>query len=613
MNIINNINRFDTNRIYRRSKQSGQVIMGSVLLFLTIAITVLVGIATPVAIQVRSAADFLQSRQAYISADVLNEEALYRLNKGKTLPSNLVLSFNGATSTALISFVGAEEQVLATGISGAFTRLSQSLFTQGQGNFGLNYAAQVGTGGITMSGSPTINGDVMSNGDISGSGVSTINGNVTSASLITQTVDASYGPNPTPGANALFGYGYAFGNTTASFAQSFTVSTSSPLSRIALFIYKSNAMPSANVYIATDSGGSPSSTYLLSGTLNASQVTSNYAWVPVVFTSKVSLTPGTTYWIVVDVPSNNIGGYYGIGLDYNGVYQGYNNYHGYSKIGQFRNAWNPFSFLYPQAPSYFQTFLGGASTVGGIVVNGNVNGYIVNNSTVSGTLYCQSGTGNNKSCNTSSSTPSAMTYPFSNTNITNWETEATNGGVYNGNLTIGGVTATSTGPLKINGNLWVTSSGRLTIKGTIYVTGNVTVDGAAVVSLDTSYGTKSGVIVTDGVITNSGSGLITGNGTTGSYITAITTNGCGGTSTTCTSSPAVNLSGNASSLLIFAPNGRVDFSGSASAKSLIAYKLNLSGNVTVNYDSTLSSLSYNNASGGGSTSWITDTWKEISN
>lgn len=215
-----------------KNSQNGQVIIGALLLFLTISITVLVGIATPVAIQVRTAADFLQSKQGYISADVLNEEALYRLNQGRTLPSTLVLSFNDATSTALITDVGGAKQVIATGISGAFTRLSKSIFSQGEG-ISINYGLQVGDGGLTMSGSPTITGNVISNGNISGSGVSTITGSAIASTASVQTTDQSNGSG-VPAVNTTFGNA----NATQDFAQSFTVSTTTPVARVMLYIKK---------------------------------------------------------------------------------------------------------------------------------------------------------------------------------------------------------------------------------------------------------------------------------------------------------------------------------------------------------------------------------------
>jgi hypothetical protein len=59
------------------------------------------------------------------------------------------------------------------------------------------------------------------------------------------------------------------------------------------------------------------------------------------------------------------------------------------------------------------------------------------------------------------------------------EDRAKEGGIYNGNLTIGKGT-TSLGPKYINGNLTVGSSARLILQGTIYVTGSINITNASV-------------------------------------------------------------------------------------------------------------------------------------
>lgn len=580
------------------SREGGQVIIGALLLFLTISITVLVGIATPVAIQVRTAADFLQSKQGYISADVLNEEALYRLNQGKTLPSSIVLSFNDSTSTALITDVGGAKQVIATGISGAFTRLSKSIFTQNE-DLPIVYGAQVGDGGLVMSGSPTITGSVISNGNISGSGVSTITGSASASTASVQTTDQSNGTG-VPAVNTVFGDA----NASQDFAQSFTVSTTTAMARVMFYIKKTGAPANATVRITTDSSGSPSGTTLMSGTLNASQVTTSYGWVPVVFTSNTSLTPGTTYWTVIDVQSNSSTKKYTMGVTNTNSYAA-----GSIKLGRYNNS--SWTAANSNNDAFFQLYLGGVSSISGVVINGNASAYSVTNSTVSGTLACQYGTGNNKSCNSASSTPTPIAFPFSTSDITTWKTTATAGGTRTGNVTIDGVTSTSTGPKKIEGNLTVTESGRLTVTGTLYVTGDLTISGAANMSLDSSYGASSGVVVVDGKINVGASGAVSGSGTSGSYIVFVTTSSCGGMTTCGGGAPAITVSGAAGAVVLLAPNGQVSFTGSASAKAVAAYKVFLDGSTQLNYETGLANINFTGSSGGGSSSWITDTWKEI--
>jgi len=577
-------------------KNGGQVIMGALLLFLTISITVLVGIATPVAIQVRTAADFLQSKQGYVSADVLNEEALYRLNKGRALPSSIVLSFNDSTSTALITDVNGSKQIIATGISGAFTRLSKSVFSQGEG-LSIPYALQAGTGGIALSGSATINGNVISNGPITGSGVPRINGFAYAAK---QNEQVPVFINSSASITAT-----SFGTVNASqdIAQSFTLSTSTPLTKIMIYIKKVGSPADAHVRIVNNSSGSPagSSGLIVSSTLNSTQVTGQYGWVPITIPT-ANLLPGNTYWLILDRPQNSAQNYYVLGTTNGNTYTG-----GLMKQGRY-NVSNSWSAVNSNLDFSFELYHGGNSSIAGAIVSGNASAYSVTYASVSGTLYCQYGNGNNKQCNTASSTPASLAYPFSETNIVNWKAEATAGGVYTGNLTLNNIAATTTGPLKIVGNLTITDAARMNIRGNIYVTGNVTLAGDTDLVIDSSVGNKSAVIVADGNIVVGNSANVSGNGNSASYLVMLSTNTCGGL-TSCGSTSAITASGAAGAVVFMAPNGRITFDGSASAKGVVGYQVSLSGATVLNYESGLSSLSFDSV--GGGSSWITETWKEI--
>lgn len=579
--------------------QSGQVIIGALLLFLTISITVLVGIATPVAIQVRTASDFLQSKQGYIAADVLNEEALYRLNKGYTLPGNLVLSFNDATSTAIISDLpSGAKQVLATGISGTFTRLSQSVFNRTEG-LNMAYALQAGLGGLIMSGSPTVNGTVVSNGDITGSGVSTINGSANAAVVNSQTVDQSNGSG-VPAVNTQFGTA----NASQDFAQSFRVSTTTPVSRIMVYIRKNGSPGNITARITPDSSGNPAGSTLLSGTVNATQVTTTYGWAPVMFTTDVSLTPGTTYWLVLDVSSNSTTNNYTLGVSNTNSYA-----NGVIKLGRY-NVSNSWTAQNTNNDAFFEIYVGGMSTISGVVVNGSASAYAISNSTISGTAFCQTGSGNNKACNTSSSTPTTVNYPFSETNISDWKAQATAGGTYTGNITLANIASTTTGPLKIVGNLTITDAAKMYIKGPIYVTGDITLAGDTDLLIDSSVGSKSVPVIADGNVVVGNSANASGNGNSGSYLILVSTSNCGGLSS-CGTTPAIRASGAAGAVVFLAPNGRITFDGSATAKAIAGHTISMEGATVLNYESGLSAVTFDSSSG-GSSSWITDTWKEIS-
>lgn len=601
------------------NKQKGAAMITAVIFFLSISIIILIAMASPVAIQVRTTADFLQSKQGYIAADTLNEEALYRLNKGRTLPSNLVLSFSGATSTALITDIGGAKQIISTGVAGSFSRLSKSIFSQDTG-VSINYGLQVGNGGLVMSGSSRINGNVYANGNISASGSCQITGSAVAAVATTEFADQENSTSGTPAVNTVFG------TTSASqdAAQSFTVSTTTAVAEVSFYIKKTGSPANATVKLVSNNSGNPSTTVLASGTLSASQVTTSYGWVDVGFTTNPSLTPGTTYWVVIDVTSNSTINYYTLATTNTNSYA-----NGQLKRGSSGGTWTiPDS----SHDGFFKVYVGGVSSISGVIVGsggvGDANAFTVVNSTISGNLYCQVGSGNNKTCNTAQPTASFLSFPFSSANIDEWKSEAVSSNVYNGNLTIGSSVSTTTsslvvngdltvggsanvtfgGPIKVNGNFDLGSSGNVTLGGTMYVTGDLTVSGSAQLRLASSYGASSGMIVVDGKVDLGSSGGVSGSGTTGSYIVIVSNSSCGGT-TSCSGAYAINVTGSAGAVVLLTQNGGINFGGSAGAKAAVGYLMNMSGSVTLTYESGLADINF---SSGPSGTWNVDSWQEIS-
>lgn len=582
----------------KRNNQGGQAIISAVVFFLVISVIILVGITSPIAEQVRNGADFLQSQQGYIAADTLSEEALYRLNKGRTLPASIVLSFSGASSTALITDVGGNKQVIATGAAGSFSRVSKAVFSQGDG-ISINYGLQVGNGGVVMSGSSSIVGNVYSNGNITATGSCSITGSATAAVLTSQFADQTNSASGTPAINMTFG------TTTASadFAQSFTVSTSTRVAQVSLYIRKNGTPSNATIKITANSSGNPNTTTLASGTLSAGQVTTSYGWVNVALTSNPSLTPGTTYWVVVDMSSVSTSNYYTIATTNTSSYSA-----GTLKRGVLGGTWTIPNATYD---AFFQIYLGGVSTISGVSVGGSggdVRAFSVLNTTASGNMYCQVGSGNNKACNTSQPIPSPLSFPVSDSNVQAWKDEATALGTRTGTLTVGGSTSTTTAGMKIIGDLNVTDSGRLTLTGPLYVTGNITVSGSAQIKLASAYGASSEFIVADGNIDIAASGGVQGSGSSGSYIVIATTSTCGA-ATSCSGVPAITVSGSAGAVVLIAPYGNAAFTGSAGAKAIIANGITLSGSPTLNYDSGLVDIDFTS---GPSGSWNISSWQEIS-
>lgn len=569
-----------------------------VLFFLSISVVVLVGITTPIANQIRNASDFTQSKQGYIAADTLNEEALYRLNSGRTLPAQIVLSFSGATSTAAITDVGGAKQVIAEGDAGIFSRVSRSLFSQGTG-VSINYGLQVGNGGVTMSGSSSIVGNVYSNGNITATGSCSITGSASAAVATTQVADQSNEAVGAPAVNTTFGTA----NATQDFGQSFTVSTSTAVAEASIYIRKNGSPANTTVKIMNHNVDRPGSTVLASGTLSAGSVSTSYGWVDVAFATNPSLSPGTTYWLVIDNGSNSTSNYYTVGTTNTNSYTS-----GLLRLGRVGSTWSTPNASYD---AFFKVYVGGVSVISGVSVGGSggtVRAFTVNNTSASGDIYCQAGTGNNKACNTSQSTPSPLSFPVSDSNIQGWKDEATALGVRGSTWTLGGSTSTTTAGMKIIGDLTVGNSANLTLTGPLYVTGNLTVSGSGKIRLAGSYGASSEFIVVDGRVDLGASGAIEGSGTSGSYVLITTTSTCGGLTTCASSVPAIKVSGSAGAVVLVAPYGRVDFEGSAGAKAVIAYGMNLSGSTSLTYESGLADMDF---SSGPSGSWNVDSWREI--
>ena len=84
----------------------------------------------------------------------------------------------------------------------------------------------------------------------------------------------------------------------------------------------------------------------------------------------------------------------------------------------------------------------------------------------------------------------------------------------------------------------------------------------------------------------------------------VTTSNCD--SSFCTHN-AIDISGAAGSVILYAQNGTIYFSGSASAKEATGYKLKLEGSTTVTYESGIADVNFTS---GPSGSWGIDSWKE---
>lgn len=578
---------------------SGAAMMTVVIFFVFISLTILLGIVTPAVREFKISANNLDSKQTYFLAESGVEDVIYRLKNGLQVESviNLVLGDSVAVTT-ITDLSGGKKQINSLGDTNQRQRRVGTILTTSAG-VSFNYGVQAGQGGIHLD-SGKIYGNVYSNGPITAtsSGSNIISGSAISANSPNFTSDQANGEG-NPSYNVIF----AKTSTSQDVAQSFMVSSSNNLSKIQFYMKKVGSPNNATVKIVNDNNGSPGTTVLASGTLSASQVTTTYGWVNISFDSNPTLSSNTTYWAVIDAGVSK-SKYYIVGAS-NG---GYDN--GLGKIGQQGASWNnttPTGLDY-----YFKLYLGGAS--------GLISGYnqwnllsigegesesVVHANTVdfvntSGTIYCQSGQSNIKSCDTSRPDPVYIDFPISEGNLLDWENEASSGGTYSGNYSVGSWPNqyVSLGPKKIEGNLTVSSGGILTLTGNLWVTGNLTLNGGAEIKLDTSYGLEDAVIIVDGTINVSGGGHATGSGSSGSYIMFYSKS---------SSTSAATINGGAGAMIVYAPSGTINISGGAALKEATGYRIVVSGNGSITYES---GLTNNNFSSGPSGSWSIDNWSE---
>ncbi len=572
---------------FRKIKRnSGIAMMISVIFFLFISLAIIAGLVTPSVREFRNANANLNSKKSYFLAESGIEDAFYRIKNNMTIGTSETITVGSVSTTTTIADIsGGKKEIASLGDTQSFERKVDLIISTGVG-VSFSYGVQTGQGGFSMDNGSSIVGSIYSNGPISGSG--SITGSATSANSAALASDQSNGSGvPT--------YDVSFGNAngTQDFAQSFQVSTSEVANKVQLYVKKVGSPSNLTIRIVNDNSGVPSATTKTSGTLSASAISTNYGWVDVPFDTNPQLDSGTTYWIVVDA-STSASNYYKIG----GNNDGYAN--GASKIGAYSGSWNN------NSPStldgFFSLYLGGISgSIDGVTVGtgstGNAYAHTVTNATIRGTNYCQTGSGNNKSCNTSLADPVQVAMPVSDQNIQDWKDAAAAGGTYSGDYTVSG-SSTTLGPKKITGNLIIDNNGILTMSGTIWVQGNLTVNNNGNMRLSSFYGTSEGVIIVDGTITIGNNASFSGSGTSGSYIMALSTS---------SSTSAITLSNNAGAVTLYAANGTIDVANNGTAKSLTGYYIHLGNNSTITYDSGLANANFVS---GPSGSYNISSWAE---
>lgn len=580
--------------------RAGQIILIA-LVFFSIVTGVTAAAASALTASERAARSAISSEEALRLAEAGIDEAAYSLNQDSSYAgeTNTALG-DGAFSVTVSTVDDSTKEITSTGYvpSAADPVAEKTVHAEVSINSNVvsfRYGVEAGAGGFVLSGGATINGSAYANGSINATTGVHITGSAYAADPPASYADQA-NDTPTPISSCTSATCISFGNASATqdLAQSFTISSSEALNTVQLYIEKVGTPSDATVRIVTDNGGSPSTNTLMTGTLSAAQVTNSFGWVSVTMPSTPVLAAGQTYWLVVDNGSNSTSKYYVVGA--NASYA-----NGSAMLGKFKSTWAATS---PSGlDAYFRVYLGGGtSMIGGdtyttgVYIGGDANAHTVEGATVTGSLYCQSASYTNKTCDTSQADPSPGALPVSDGNIAEWKNEASAGTTISGDESVGSAGA-MIGPAHITGNLTVGGGGTLTVAGTLWVDGSVTVSGGGKVQLASSYGASDGVIVADGPVSIGGGATFAGSGTAGSYPFVVTTSSCPAAAG-CSGADAITLSGGAGAVALIAQNGTADIEGGSALKQVTANEIVMSGGASLTYDSGLIDANFTSGPGG---------------
>ncbi|MBI5816965.1 MAG: hypothetical protein HZB09_00905 [Candidatus Yonathbacteria bacterium] len=587
-------------------RDRGAALTLAVLFFVLISIAIVMGSVNPVVRDFNSGSELINSKLSYFTAEAGDEDAIYRVKKGKQISNPEVTTLNGGSvSVAVADIDSSNKEVTSNSTVYSLVRNVKTVLNAGVGS-DFAYGAQVGEGGLVMGQNSEIEGtggavgNVYSNGPIVGSNGAKITGSATVATSLALDNQAQ---------STVCNQDNIVGQTNPQidFAQSFVPSDSKPIYKVSLYIKKvgSSNPPTAYVKIVSDNAGSPSTTSLASATLSASLVTTSYGWVDVTFSSPFTVTAGQTYWLLLDAGQSSSKYWVWCSDSNNGLGNG---------VGKYKQDWTSGSGSWTQITGDldFKIYLGaGPGTIDNVSVGGNAYANMITNSTITGTPYCQTGSGNNKACNTSQADPAPLNMPLSQGNIDQWETDAATGGTITGDYTVS--SDVSLGPKKITGDLVMTSNNKtLTVTGVLYVQGNVNVSNGSTIKCDVSFGADSCVLVADGWINPSNNAVLSGSGQSGSYVLMISTvQGCNGGNQLpqcTTANSAIDIGNNATGAIFYTTNSMITLENGVELTSVVGYKLNLNNNAEIKYQLGVANTNFASGPGGG---WNVKTWNEV--
>ena len=164
----------------KSEQQKGAALLIAVLFFLIISITTVVGSTGSVITDRKMAQNLIKSKASYFTSEAGTEDVSYRIIKSKNYNNEEILTLNGyIASSTVVDNSGVKEVTTIGDVDGHVRKIRTNLVVGTGASF--HYGVQVGNGGLVMSNTSRVDGNVFSNGQITGSNSNIINGDVISA------------------------------------------------------------------------------------------------------------------------------------------------------------------------------------------------------------------------------------------------------------------------------------------------------------------------------------------------------------------------------------------------------------------------------------------------
>lgn len=519
----------------------GNVLLVTVLFFITISAAVVVSLSSSQVKQIKSTTSNLKSIKSHALAESGAEDTIYRIINNKQIGSSNSLTIDGQTVTTSI---GSGSGAITLNSTSDYNQHIKSLNIEIDPAIGisLSRAIEAGPGGVYfyLSGSTAtyVQGDIYSNGWIQA---------ITNVGYLPLSNAKSFNQNPetmistfdnSSGA-ILSPLQITLTQSSRDIAFSFTPDFDGSIGRMEFYMKGLGASMTVQVQTNNPQTNLPSGTVLSQAWIDTnshptqSWKNPNWGWVNPNAQFFGQQTPtiysGTKYWIVVKSGSG------AAGSDFHTIFATIP-YSGTESVftgNTDTNSWNVVSGVRP----IFKIYSGGVKGVFGPLKNATFawNGDVYADTIYNSNLYyghqkyCQEAkTGNG----TYTVSPCAEGFsqgpqPFTITNSMINQIKASSGSDYtiDYDLTIAQGTSMSLGPVKINGRLNI--NGTLIVTGGIYATGNITMGPNGKIELSPDFGDKDGIIITDGRFSGEyTTNIIKGTASYGSYTMVISTSKC---------------------------------------------------------------------------------------